>query len=250
MVPGPAGPARGRAAQAKRSYLRKTRSRRLAPGGPFLTNALVFPGDEVAAAEEFQSGPGTYEEGGVVFAARIGVLDLDPKEFIARVRPVTKSIPIKLQVGDVVLGNIRASRASMAIVEVTHHVDFPARDIASDTNGTLHVSKMSESYVDRVEEAVHLGDVVRAHVIQVQPSLQLSTKGEGFGIVRSLCPRCRAVMAAKGGPNGPAGLVCPECDWKEVGKVASDYGRGTLRADEAAARAARPAPDTIPEVSR
>ena len=184
----------------------------------------MFPGDEVAAAEEFQPGPGTYEENGVVYAARIGVLDLDPKEFVARVRPVTKSIPLTLQPGDVVLGTIRATRASMAIVEVTNHVDFPARDIASDRNGTLHVSKMSESYVDRVEEALHLGDVVRAQVVSVQPSLQLSTRGENFGIVRSYCPRCRSVMAAKGG-----GLVCPECEWKASGKVAADYGRGTLR---------------------
>lgn len=188
----------------------------------------MFPGDEVAAAEEFQAGPGTYEENGSVYAARIGVLDLDPKEFIARVRPVTKSFPLALQPGDVVLGNVRATRASMAIVEVTHHVDYPDRDIASDTNGTLHVSKMSESYVDKVEEALHLGDVIRAKVVSVQPSLQLTTRGEGFGIVRSLCPRCRSVMAAKAG-----GLVCPECDWKEGGKVAADYGRGTLKAEEA-----------------
>lgn len=227
----PGARARPRSAFAprrSRRYLTKIRSRRFAPGGPFLTNALVFPGDEVAAAEEFQPGPGTYEENGFVYAARIGVLDLDPKEFVARVKPVTKSFPLTLQPGDVVLGTVRATRASMAIVAVTDHVDFPGRDIASDTNGTLHVSKMSEQYVDKVEEALHLGDVVRAQVVSTQPSLQLSTRGEGYGIVRSFCPRCRSVMAAKGG-----GLVCPECDWKETGKVAVDYGRGTLRAEPA-----------------
>lgn len=187
---------------------------------------LVLPGDELATAEEFQPGPGTYEEGGVVFAARVGVLELDPKDFVARVRPVTKAVPLKLQPGDTVFGTVRASRASMAIVEVLHHVDYPDRGIASDTNGTLHVSKMSESYVDRVEDAIHLGDVIRAQVVSVDPSLQLTMRGQHLGIVRSLCPRCRSVMAAKGD-----GLVCPECDWKERGKIASDYGRGTLRAE-------------------
>ena len=152
------------------------------------------------------------------------MLELDGGEFIARVRPVTR-FPVTLQAGDIVIGIVRSIRTSMAIVEVEAHAEFPGRAIASDTNGTLHVSKASETYVDRLEDAFHLGDVVRAQVVDTDPSVQLTTRGPEFGILRSRCPRCREVMAPKGD-----GLVCPECDWKERGKIARDYGRGNLLA--------------------
>jgi len=154
------------------------------------------------------------------------VLELDGAEFVARVRPVTR-FPVTLQAGDVVLGIVRGIRTSMAIIEVEAHAEFPGRAIASDTNGTLHVSKTSESYVDRLEDAFHLGDVIRAEVVSTDPSVQLSTRAPQYGILRSHCPRCREVMAPKGD-----GLVCPECDWKERGKVARDYGRGQILAIE------------------
>src|SRR5438093_1376812 len=39
---------------------------------------MVLPGDEIATAEEFEPGEGTYEKNGLVFAATPGVLVLDP----------------------------------------------------------------------------------------------------------------------------------------------------------------------------
>lgn len=183
---------------------------------------IVFPGDPVAIAEEFLSGPGTYEENGNVYAARLGELVLDTNEFQARVTPLTKE-PATLKPGDVVIGTVQGVRSSMAIVEVRAIASQPDRQVAGDTNGTLHIGKVADYYVESMENAFRLGDIIRAEVTSASPSVQLTTKSGKFGVLKSFCPRCRTAMNAAG-----RALVCPECEWKETGKLAADYGVGNL----------------------
>src|SRR5436309_1730161 len=51
-----------------------------------MESKMVLPGDEIAVAEEFEPGEGTYEKNGLVFAATPGVLILDAANRVARVR--------------------------------------------------------------------------------------------------------------------------------------------------------------------
>lgn len=183
---------------------------------------LVFPGEELAVAEEFVPGPGTYEEDGKVYAAWLGLPVLDTTDFTASVKPVTKT-PVTLREGDEVVGVVEDTRSSMAIVSVHARADQPLRQIAGDTNGTLHISKVSEDYVSSMDDAFKRGDIIRAKVVSTDPSLQISTKEPHLGIVKSRCPRCSTDMEAKG-----PGLVCPECEWKDMGKVSNLFGTGKV----------------------
>lgn len=185
---------------------------------------LVYPGDLVGIAEEFVAGPGTYEEEGNVFAATVGHLTLDTNEFVARVEPLNRSGgPAVVRPGDIVLGIVGMTRSSMAIVEVKRLASMPNRDIGGDTNGTLHVSKTSDQYVENMEGAMRVRDIIRAKVLDVDPAIQLTTKGPRLGVLKSYCPRCGADMARKG-----KGVVCPECDWKDTKKLAEDFGEGNV----------------------
>lgn len=183
---------------------------------------LVYPGDAVGVAEEFVPGPGTYEENGEVFAARVGFLTLDTNDFVARVDTFVGE-PAKVRPGDIVLGVVGMTRSSMAIVEVVKVATQPNRAVAGDTNGTLHVSKASEAYVENMEDAFRVRDILRAKVLETDPAIQLTTKGPHLGVLKSYCPRCGSAMARKG-----KGVVCPECDWKDSKKLADDYGEGTI----------------------
>lgn len=181
---------------------------------------VVYPGDHIGVAEEFVPGSGTFEEDGQVYAATMGKLVLDTTSFEARVVPFPPQ-PAKLQPGDVVIGVVQATRTSMAIIEVVSKADQPDRAVAGDTNGTLHVSKASEQYVESMERAFRVRDIVRARVLEVDPAVQLTTKGAHYGTLKSYCPRCGTAMGRKG-----HGLLCPECEWKDSGKLADDYGEG------------------------
>jgi exosome complex component CSL4 len=183
---------------------------------------LVFPGDEIAIAEEFVPGPGAFEENGKVYAARIGIVRYDPEAFTVTVNASTR-VPVELNVDDSVICSVRMLKSSMAIVDVGARVDVPDSAIAGDTDGTIHISKVSADYVESINDAFRLGDILRAKVVSTQPSLQLTTLGDDLGVVKAFCPRCRTAMNAV-----EKAVVCPECDWKDAKKLSSLYGTGKL----------------------
>ncbi|HUR69878.1 MAG TPA: exosome complex RNA-binding protein Csl4 [Candidatus Thermoplasmatota archaeon] len=184
---------------------------------------LVYPGENVGVAEEFVPGPGTYEENGDVFSATVGYLTLDTNDFVARVESIIPARPAVVKPGDIVIGVVGMTRSSMAIVQVQRIAEMPNRGIGGDTNGTLHVSKTSDQYVENMEDALRIRDVIRAKVLETDPAIQLTTKGPRLGVLKSYCPRCGTQMSRKG-----KGVVCPECDWKDMKKLAEDYGEGNV----------------------
>lgn len=183
---------------------------------------LVFPGDEIAAAEEFLPGDGTYEEDGRVFAARIGTVDLDTTEFTASVDAATPT-PVVLEPGDVVVGWVDRIKKSMVVCEVHAHARHPDREISGETNATLHISNVADYYVDELEDAFRRGDVVRMGVTDVEPALDVSTMDDRLGVLRRTCPEDGVVMEKRGKT-----LYCPECEQSQKAKLAADYGSGKL----------------------
>lgn len=176
----------------------------------------VFPGDEVAEEEEYLASDGTFESNGKIYASQIGILELDDDECIARV--VSPNPPNVLKIGDVVYAIVADIRKTMATADVVAK-EGTRREIASDTNATIHVSKISPSYTDDVSRELRKGDFIRAGVIGVSPSLQLTTKDEHFGVIRSLCGTCKTELVKKG-----KNLYCPECERSAPRKLADDYG--------------------------
>src|SRR2546425_5282187 len=177
---------------------------------------MVLPGDAIAAAEEYEAGEGTYEREGQVFAAIPGLLELDGRNFVARVRPFNPLAELKT--GDVVYGVISDIRSSMAEATVAA-VHGNKREITGETEGAIHVSKISNEYIEDIRDAFHLGDIVRAKVIQAKPSLQLTTAEPTLGVVKARCSRCRGPLEIKG-----RDLWCPRDERPEQRKIAADYG--------------------------
>src|SRR2546425_10387600 len=178
---------------------------------------MVLPGDAIAAAEEYEAGEGTYEREGQVFAAIPGLLELDGRNFVARVRPFNPLAELK--VGDIVYGVISDIRSSMAEATVAA-IHGSKREITGETEGAIHVSKISNEYIEDIRDALHVGDIVRAKVIQAKPSLQLTAAEPALGVVKAVCSNCRRPLELKG-----QDLWCPRCERTERRKIASDYGR-------------------------
>lgn len=175
----------------------------------------MLPGDEVAIAEEYMSGEGTYESEGKIFASAVGELDLDAREKTARV--ILDNPPIVLMEGDTVLAEVTDTRPAMAICSVVAQ-EGKARSVSSETLASVHVSKIASSYVEDAGDLLRSGDLIRAQVIQADPSVQLSTTGPHFGVIRALCMVCRAPLEIRG-----RDLYCKRCERKETRKLADDY---------------------------
>ena len=176
---------------------------------------MVLPGDEIATAEEFEPGEGTYEKNGLVFAATPGVLVLDPGNHVARVRAFNP--PAELRVGDIVYGVIDDIRGMMATANILA-IHGRARQISGESEGTIHISNVSEDYTEDIHDKFRLGDVIRAKVVQVKPSVQLTTAESDLGVVKAVCSVCRGPLELR-----DRDLYCPRDERTEQRKLAADY---------------------------
>ena len=126
--------------------------------------------------------------------------------------------PRKLKEGDIVYAVVADIRNTMATADVVAK-DGSQRTLGGETYATIHVSKISQKYTDDVSKELRKGDMIRARVTGVKPSLQLTTKDDHLGCIRALCSKCKTEMVRKG-----TGLFCPECKYSMPRKLADDYG--------------------------
>jgi exosome complex component CSL4 len=180
-------------------------------------NKIVLPGEQVSTSEELSPGDGTFEDEGIIRASRIGTCVIDEQHRRAIVKPLT-SIPVELKRGDIVLAEVGMVRSNMVIVNV-FHVTGKNRSVSGDKNGTLRVSEISKGYVKDPTTEFAPGDIIRVKVIQVKPNIQLATKDNDLGAIKSMCTKCRHPLIKRDNM-----LECGNCGKKEKRKTANDYG--------------------------
>ncbi|MEM2839257.1 MAG: exosome complex RNA-binding protein Csl4 [Thermoplasmata archaeon] len=176
----------------------------------------VLPGEPVATAEEYMAGFGTYEHDGVIYASAIGVLDLDEKNKVARLN--FDNPPMAVAVGDRVFCEVTDARPAMVGCEIIAIEGCP-RGVTGETEATIHVSRISNKYVEDASREYRITDIVRGEVVQARPSIQLTTAGAHYGVVFARCRNCRDPLERQQGNK----LYCPKCDRTEYRKVADDY---------------------------
>ena len=181
---------------------------------------VVMPGEEIAISEEYVVGDGTYERDGKIFASVAGHVELDKNEMVARVKGLNP--PVLLKAGDTILGEVSEIRARMVNVQSIAREE-PGRRMTGQDMGTIHISKVTDGRSDDLRELFRLGDVVRAKVLQVKPSLQLTTAGAELGVIKAFCTKCRTPLVMKKGE-----LSCGNCERVERRKLAKGYSSPTF----------------------
>jgi len=184
-------------------------------------NKIVLPGDQVSTSEELLPGEGTFEEDGIIRASRFGTFSIDEKHKKAVIEPLT-SIPTELKKNDLVLAHVDSVKSNMVIADVVHVIG-KQRPISGDTNGTLRVSEITNTYIKEPSTEFSTGDIIRAKITQVKPSLQLTTNDRNLGVIKANCSNCRQILYKKGNI-----LECNNCGNKERRKMSIDYGEYDL----------------------
>jgi len=187
-----------------------------------MKHKLVMPGDQLSTSEELLPGDGTFEENGIIRAARIGTYVVNEKHRTAEVKPAT-STPVTLSRGDIVIAKVNVAKPTMIIADVIH-VAGKNRSISGDTDATVHVKEIAQGFIKDASTEYRPEDYIRAKVIQVRPSVQLETKDRNLGAIKALCSRCRHPLIKKS-----HGLECENCGNKEHRRIADDYGALDLR---------------------
>ncbi|MFW6083513.1 MAG: exosome complex RNA-binding protein Csl4 [Thermoplasmatota archaeon] len=182
---------------------------------------IVYPGEEIGTSEEWLPGEGTFEEDGKIYSCYLGKLEFDEENIEANVKAINPVI--ELEEGDIIYGSVSKRKSSLINVDIDL-VEGESRDILRDIEGSIHISKVSNDYTDDLEQEYLVGDVVRAKIVQVEPTIRLSTEGKNFGVVKGYCSNCRKAAEKKGNK-----LYCPNCDRTENRKVSNVYGKIKLK---------------------
>jgi len=178
---------------------------------------LVYPGQILGVIEEYiPDKQTTYEKDGTVFASMAGYLEINPS---------TRNIHVKgaemintLKRGEQVIGFIRRIRKFSIGVEIYKRDD---KILYSPIEANIHVSRISNQYIAKPEDAFSETDIVRARVIGKRNNeFELTTDGNYLGVIYAECNICGFPLRRK-----EHVLICDHCGNHEKRLLANDFGR-------------------------
>ena len=182
---------------------------------------IVKIGDELGFEEQFLgSQDSTYSENGNIYAAINGVLNINEKDRTIHINAHNEEKRTIPKQGDIIIGEISMIRKSSVGVRLVSLNDKVI--IKNGTFANIHVSNVSKSYVDKLDNVFQKTDLVRARVLtKFGKEWKIATNAPNLGVITSNCKYCGHQMERKGRDQ----VKCPFCNHSERKKIAEDYGQ-------------------------
>src|SRR5665648_590253 len=173
---------------------------------------LVLPGERLGVIEEFIPDSGTYVTDGVIFSKIVGRSLLDLQNRRVSVYPVGNE-SVFPKVATVVIGQIGNAQSDNVLVKI---FKIGQKSLSGNFGGILHVSDVSDRYVDSMSDVCKPGDIVRAKVIsEKNQTFHLSTNDKNLGIMYAFCSRDGTLLE-----QDRYDLKCPKDGNVETRKIA------------------------------
>lgn len=186
---------------------------------------MVFIGDVIAREEEYLSGMGSFvDSDGNIRASVIGNVRKDTAKKIIYVNGKL-TLPKK---GDVVFAIVTAVKDKVVLLNVQ---EIKGKDdkkrVLTKKSAIIFIANLSQSYLDNPRQALKIGDLVKAELIDEDDTAYILSMKDGmYGVVLALCSRCRSSMYIRSKDlklkDGHV-LVCPNCGSVETRKTAQHY---------------------------
>ena len=178
---------------------------------------LVLPGERLGVIEEFIPDAGTYVKDGVIFSKVVGRSLMDLQTRRVSVYPVVDGVVVP-KVGTVVIGQIGNAQSDNVLVKIFR---IGNKKLSGNFGGILHVSDVSDRYVDQISDVCKPGDIIRAKVISDKNQVfHLSMNDKGLGVLYGFCSRCGTLLEKHG-----YDLKCPKDGNVETRKISPDYSK-------------------------
>jgi exosome complex component CSL4 len=183
---------------------------------------VVFPSDYLGVEEEFLQGDGTFlDKDHNIKASIFGEKYIDKLNYRIKVFGKVKP-PLTPKFGDSVIGTVtRVSKYSLLIQ--VHYIN--GKNVYPEYSAVMHITDISNDYVEVIDEMYVVGDVVRAKIVDAHTlPVQLSTKDREYGVVFSWCSICGEESKKKGKDK----IECKTCGNIEPRKTSIDYGKSMI----------------------
>ncbi len=181
---------------------------------------LVVPGERLGVIEEFIPDSGTYVKDGVIYSKIVGRALLDLLNKRVSVYPLINGELVP-KVSSEVMGQIGNAQSDNVLVRI---FKIGNKRLSGEFGGILHISDVSDRYIDSMNDVCKPGDIVRAKVISGKNRIfHLSTNDKNLGILYGFCSRCGTLLEPQ-----RYEMHCPKCGNTEKRKIAPDYGKETI----------------------
>ncbi len=186
----------------------------VAPGSPVNIESGMSAGEGILASEE---GAIATLSGHLVNNS--GVISVDSSS------PTINSPKL----GDVIIGEVNRLNEKTAELRILHietneggHRDIPALKLFVD----VYVSEIVDRFIPSAGDAMRKRDIVRAKIINVEPMLKATTKGDSdLGVIYAACPPCGEILLPS--DNTPDfNVECPRCDYRGFRSLSNGFGHG------------------------
>jgi exosome complex component CSL4 len=182
------------------------------------TGRLVVPGERIGVIEEFIPDSGTYVVDGVIYSKTVGRALIDLLNKRVSVYPLVKT-ELAPKVGTVIVGQIGNPQSDNVLVKIFKTTNNKQ---SGEFSGILHISDVSDRYIDSMNDVCKPGDIIRAKVISSKNRIfHLSTNDKNLGVLYAFCSRCGGSLESLRYDE----LRCPKCGNIEKRKIAPDYGK-------------------------
>ncbi|MBD3216266.1 MAG: hypothetical protein GF311_26870 [Candidatus Lokiarchaeota archaeon] len=180
---------------------------------------IVLTGEYLGVVEEFlPDKDSTYTKDGKIFATKTGLLNVDINKRKIDIKTHNEEDRKVVKVGDIVIGSIlflRKYSVGLNFYTINNKLHFNSYYF-----GNIHVSQISNRYIEKIKDAFQVTDIIRAKVIEEKSNeYNLSTVGKNLGVIHADCSICGTPLDRTGFDK----VRCPMCGNMESRKMAEDY---------------------------
>ncbi len=180
---------------------------------------IVLTGEYLGVVEEYlPDKDSTYVKEGAIYATKSGLISLDMDKRKINIETHQDKDRKIVKIGDIILGSIlfvRKYSVGLNFYTINRKVHFNSYFF-----GNIHVSQISNKYVEQITDAFQVTDIIRAKVIEEKENeYDLTTTGKNLGVIHADCSVCGTPLDKMGYSR----LQCSMCGNKENRKLAGDY---------------------------
>lgn len=178
---------------------------------------VVVPGERLGVIEEFIPDSGTFSKDGIIYSKIVGRALIDLLNKRVSVYPLVNE-PAVPKLSSEVVGQVGNAQSDNVLVRI---FKVGSKDVSGVFSGILHISDVSDRYVNSMNDVCKPGDIIRAKVISEKNQIyHLSTSEKNLGVLYGFCGRCGNLLESKRHE-----MFCPKCGNVESRKTAFDYGK-------------------------
>jgi len=181
---------------------------------------IVTTGQYLGVIEEFlPDKKTTFIKEGQIFSTTTGTVAINDEKREIEIKTHQEDKRKTVKLGDVVIGTIlflRKYSVGLSFYTINNKLHFN-----SSYMGNIHVSQISNKYIERINDAFQITDIIRAKVIaENSGEFTLSTVGKNLGVIHSDCAICGTKQTRVGFDK----LKCTRCGNFEKRKLSEDFG--------------------------